>query len=59
MNDTLAPADGLDANESNNINVPDHEEETVSNKTTNQISGFTLIMGVLGILSLLIIKRSV
>jgi hypothetical protein len=36
----------------------DNEEETVDNKTTNQTPGLISIMVTLGLLSLLIIKRS-
>lgn len=53
-----APADGPDANESNDANLSDNEKKIVGNKTTNQMPGFTSIMVILGFLSLLIIKRS-
>lgn len=53
-----APADETDANESNNTNLSDNEKKIVGNETANQMPGFTLIMVILGLLSLLIIKRS-
>ncbi len=59
ITDDLAPADGPDANESNDTNLSDNnKEKIVGNKTTNQMPGFTSIMVILGLLSLLIIKRS-
>ncbi|WP_048157934.1 hypothetical protein [Methanosarcina sp. Kolksee] len=55
----LLPADEIpDVNESNDINSSGNEEETAGNKTTNQIPGFTSIMVILGLLSLLVFKRS-
>lgn len=59
VNVTLAPINGLYVNESNNTNLSKKKEKVVGNKTINKIPGFTSITGVLGILSLLIIKRSV
>lgn len=53
-----APADGPDANESNDTNLSDNKEKIVGNETANQMPGFTLIMVILVLLSLLIIKRS-
>jgi hypothetical protein len=58
ITDDLAPADGPDANESNDTNLSDNKEKIVGNKTTNQMPGFTSIMVILGLLSSLIIKRS-
>ncbi|MDI9395935.1 MAG: hypothetical protein QM426_11235 [Euryarchaeota archaeon] len=58
ITDDLAPADEPDANESNNTNLSDNEKKTVRNETTNQTPSFTSLMVILGLLSLLIIKRS-
>jgi hypothetical protein len=54
----LAPADGPDANKSNDTSLSDNKEKIAVNKTTNKTPGFTSLMVVLGLLSLLIIKRS-
>ena len=53
-----APADGPDANKSNDANLSDNKERIVGNEKTNQMPGFTSIMVILGLLSLLIVKRS-
>lgn len=53
-----ALADETDANESNNTNLSDNEKKIGGNETANQMPGFTLITVILGLLSLLIIKRS-
>jgi hypothetical protein len=45
-------------NESNDTNLSANKEKTVGNETANQMPGFTLIMVILGFLSLLIVKRS-
>jgi hypothetical protein len=58
ITDDLAPADGPDANESNDTNLSANKEKIVGNETANQMPGFTLIMVILGLLSLLIVKRS-
>ncbi|MDQ1253255.1 MAG: hypothetical protein QG646_2405 [Euryarchaeota archaeon] len=60
VNTTLtdsAPADRPDVNKNNDTNLSANKEKIVGNETNNQISGFTSIMFVLGLLSLLIIKR--
>jgi hypothetical protein len=46
----LAPADGPDANESNNANLSD-KGKIVGNEKTNKTPGFTSIMLILGLLS--------
>ncbi|RXA18265.1 hypothetical protein EQO05_11125 [Methanosarcina sp. MSH10X1] len=58
ITDDLAPADEPDVNEADDINVSNNEEGIAGNKTTNQMPGFTSIMVILGILSLLVFKRS-
>lgn len=58
VNDTLASADGLDVNESNDTNLSDNKEKIAGNEKTNQISGFTSKIAILGLLSLLVFKRS-
>jgi hypothetical protein len=58
ITDDLAPANGPDANESNDTNLSDNKEKFTGNETTNQMPGFTSIMVVLGLLSLLMIRRS-
>lgn len=55
--DYLAPADGSDANKSNDTNLSAYRENITGNQTNSQIPGFTSIMVVLGLLSLLIIRR--
>lgn len=55
--DEGVPADGPDANKSNDTNTSGNKEKIVGNKTTNQIPGFTSIMGIIGLLSLLIIRH--
>lgn len=57
ITDDLAPADGPDADKSNDANLSDNKEKIVGNETTNQMPGFSSIMVILGLLSLLIIKR--
>jgi hypothetical protein len=57
ITDDLAPADGPDANESNNTNLSDNKEKNVSNEETNKTPGFTSIMVILGLLSLIVIKK--
>jgi len=52
-----APADGPDANRNNSANLSDNKEKIVGNEKTNQMPGFTLIMVILGFLSLLIIRH--
>lgn len=47
-----------DVNEANDVSLLGNEEGIASNKTTNQMPGFTSIMVVLGLLSLFIVKRS-
>jgi hypothetical protein len=54
--DEGAPADGPDANKSNDTNTLGNKEKIVGNKTTNQISGFTSIMVIIGLLFMLIIR---
>lgn len=39
------------------INLPDNKEKIAGNEKTNQMPGFTSIMAILGLLSLLIFKR--
>ncbi|AKB15839.1 hypothetical protein MSTHC_1521 [Methanosarcina thermophila CHTI-55] len=56
--DLVAPADEPDVNEADDINVSNNEEEITGNETTDQMPGFTSIMVILGLLSLLVIKRS-
>jgi hypothetical protein len=58
ITDDLAPADGPNTNVSSDANLSNNEEKIVGNKTTNKMPGFTSIMVILGVLSLLIIKRS-
>jgi hypothetical protein len=58
ITDDLAPADGPNANVSSDANLSENEEKIVGNKTINKTPGFTSIMVILGVLSLLIIKRS-
>jgi hypothetical protein len=58
ITDDLAPTDGPDANKSNDTSLSDNKEKIAGNKTTNKTPGFTSLMVVLGLLSLLIIKRS-
>ena len=55
----IAEVDGSDVNESNDANLSNNEKKIVGNETTNQMPGFTSIMGILGLLSLLIIKHSI
>lgn len=57
VNETLSVDDGPDADEIGNANLSNSEEETVGNEKTNQASGFTSIMVILGVLSSLIVKR--
>jgi hypothetical protein len=64
LTEELLPADKTsnmnenDMNESDGINFSGNDEEIAGNKTTNQIPGFTSIMNVLGLLSLLVFKHS-
>lgn len=54
----LLPEDNdPDLNESNDINFSGNEEEVSSNETANKMPGFTSITFILGLLSVLIIKR--
>lgn len=58
LDEGLLPADEMPyANESNGVNVSGDEKKISGNNTTNQMSGFTSIMAVLGLLSLLVFKR--
>jgi hypothetical protein len=52
-----APADRLDANNSNDANLSDNKEKIASNEKTNKMPGFTSIISILGILIFLIIRR--
>ncbi|AKB17099.1 hypothetical protein [Methanosarcina sp. WWM596] len=55
----LLPEDEIpNVNESDDANLSGNEEETAVNETTNQMPGFTSIMAILGLLLLLIVKRS-
>jgi len=54
----IAVVDGPYVNESDDSSLPGNEEETAGNETINQTPGFTSIMVFLGILLVLIIKRS-
>ncbi|WP_292391496.1 hypothetical protein [Methanosarcina sp. UBA5] len=60
----LLPADEIsdmnisDMNKSDGVNLSGNDKEIAGNKTTNQMPGFTSIMVILGLLSLLIFKRS-
>ena len=58
ITDDLAPANRPDANESNDTNLSVNKEKITGNETTNQMTGFTSIMVVLGLFSLLMIRRS-
>lgn len=49
--------DGSDADEASDANLSDTKEKIAGNETTNQTPGFTSIMVILGLLSLLIVKR--
>lgn len=56
--DDLAPVVKLDVNETGDTNFSGNEEKIAGNKKTNQTPGFTSIMVILGLLSLLVFKRS-
>ncbi|KAF5044291.1 MAG: hypothetical protein AB7D09_11290 [Methanosarcina sp.] len=53
----IAVVDGPYVDEADNTNFSGNEEEIAGNETTNQIPGFTSVMFIFGLLSLLIIKR--
>lgn len=53
-----APADIPDANKSDNANLSENKEKIAGNETTNRMPGFTSITVVLGLLSLMITRRS-
>jgi hypothetical protein len=57
ITDDSAPANGSEVNESNDANLSYNKEKIDGNETPNQMPGFTSIMVILGLLSLLIIKR--
>ncbi|HIH95262.1 TPA: hypothetical protein HA338_14970 [Methanosarcina acetivorans] len=52
-----AEVDEPDVSEVDGANLSDNEEEIAGNETANQTPGFTSIMVILGLLSVLIIKR--
>jgi hypothetical protein len=58
ITDDLAPADGPNANVSDNANLSGNKGEIASNETINKTPGFTSITVILGFLLLLIIKHS-
>ena len=59
LDEELLPADEIpNVSESDDSSLPGNEEEIAGNETTNKMPGFTSIMVILGLLSLLIIKRS-
>jgi len=59
VTEELLPEDEIpNVNESDDANLSGNEEETAVNETTNQMPGFTSIMVILGLLLLLIFKRS-
>jgi len=49
--------DGSDADEASDANLSDNKEKLAGNETTNQTPGFTSVMVILGLLSLLIVKH--
>lgn len=57
-NEILPENEIPNVNESDDANLSGNEEETAGNETTNQTPGFTSIMVILGLLLLLIVKRS-
>ncbi|TAH59097.1 MAG: hypothetical protein EWM52_11150, partial [Methanosarcina mazei] len=58
LDEELLPEDEIpNVNESDDTLLPGSEEGIAGNETTNQIPGFTSVMFIFGLLSLLIIKR--
>ncbi|KKG11376.1 hypothetical protein [Methanosarcina sp. 2.H.A.1B.4] len=58
ITEDIAVVDGPSPDEADYSNLSGNEEEITGNETTNQMPGFTSIMVILGLLSVLVFKRS-
>jgi|GEM_PF-577889 len=58
ITEDLAEVDGPYMDESDDTNLSGNEEGIAGNETANQMPGFTSVMVILGLLSLLIVKHS-